>query len=181
MISRFASTGGSSLNNSERSPAQWAAAASGAADDRQLAPAAHRPPSCARVRVHALYQALRSHVGPVPLDVVEAVLPGVRAAHNLPALRYGRERRPHGMLLLGIDEYQVRAVLVVERVHFCSTPLSSTESTALIRSSGDGSVISTWVQSTSWTSSRPVTWSRHRSADGVPGAAVAAKNTTSPS
>src|SRR5207237_3945 len=61
-------------------------------------------------------QAARPHVHPVLVDVVQAFLPGRRAVRDLPAGGHLDELGPQRVLALVVDQCEVGAVLVLERV-----------------------------------------------------------------
>src|ERR1700744_5491948 len=63
-----------------------------------------------------LLQALRPDVGPVLLDVVEALRTGGLAENDAPAGRNVGEDRPQAVLVLVVDEHDKGAVVVIEGV-----------------------------------------------------------------
>src|SRR5262249_8095527 len=73
-------------------------------------------PSASLVLFHGRDETLRPHVRPVLVDVVEAGLPGVLAVRDGPPGGNVDERRPEGVLPLVVDEHEVAAVGILERV-----------------------------------------------------------------
>jgi MFS family permease len=71
---------------------------------------------------HGLDQAGGPHVGPVRLDVVQALLPGRRAMHSAPARRHPGEYRPQRMLALVVDYHEELAVPLERVYHRSSFP-----------------------------------------------------------
>src|SRR5262245_45593095 len=114
--------------------------------------------------LHSLDKALRPHVGPVPVDVVEAGGPAVRLVNGGPALGHLLEGRPQRMLSFVVDQDVVGGVLVLERVghvflRVCRfvRRLSSVASALPIFAAGTGSIMVSCAQSIRWTFTRPVT------------------------
>lgn len=66
------------------------------------------------IPLHLLDQALRSHIRPMLLDVVQAGASSLRAVHDRPAGRHVGEGGPQRMLALIIDQGVESPVLVVE-------------------------------------------------------------------
>src|SRR5690606_3335485 len=110
----------------------------------------HSPPSL----THRLDEALRAHVRPVLLDVVQARLPGVLALGYRPAGGDLGEGRPQRVLALVVDQDEVGALGVLERVGhvgpsqsvLCSLS-SFAARTAPISAAGPGSSSRWWSTS----------------------------------
>src|SRR5690606_36298522 len=86
------------------------------------APTGGRRPGPARLvlpvpgALHGLDEAAGAQVGPVLLHVLQAGVAGVLAEHGAPAGRDVRERRPQRVLALVVDQDEVAALRVLERV-----------------------------------------------------------------
>src|SRR5690242_8439183 len=78
--------------------------------------------SVARRRLHERDKARRAHVGPGSLDVIQACLAGVRAVADRPPGRNIHKGRPQRALTLVVDQHQVVAIFVLERIGHHSTP-----------------------------------------------------------
>src|SRR5579859_5688345 len=63
-----------------------------------------------------LDQALRAHVGPVLLDVIQAGRSGVGVVHDVPAMRRGLGCRPQAVLTLVVHKHPVGSVWVLEGI-----------------------------------------------------------------
>src|SRR5579859_3186755 len=62
----------------------------------------------------SLHQALRAHIGPVLLDVLQAAGPGIGVMRDAPAIRHRLRRRPQAVLTLMVHQHPVRRVRVFE-------------------------------------------------------------------
>src|SRR5215470_8962949 len=109
---------------------------------------------------HGEPQAPGAHVGPVLLDVVEALAPPGRPERGPPTGRHLGEHRPERVLLLLVDQDVELPVVVVERVraHCCLTFWTCWRTwlrTRQITAAGPGRYMSSWAVSTSTSRSAP--------------------------
>src|SRR5262249_1488072 len=66
--------------------------------------------------LHALYQAVRAHVGPVSINEVKARSTTVRLVNYGPACRHVNEAWPQRMLAFIVYQDMINAVFVLERI-----------------------------------------------------------------
>src|SRR5580658_8881122 len=89
----------------------------------QVSGIAHR---CLRlVFLHFLDEALGSHIGPVFLDEIDTGLTRVFFVRHGPARRHVCENRPERILALIVDQGQISAIFVFERISAQGLPLPS--------------------------------------------------------
>jgi hypothetical protein len=74
---------------------------------------------------HRLLQALRTHIGPVPLDVFDAGVSAIFAEHSAPPVRDLSKAWPQGVLFFVVGQNQESAVFIVEWVRTHSTSLDT--------------------------------------------------------